>query len=87
MWSCGQRAGAAPGRRAPPAARTRSSRSSAVGPMPHSAPPRRQRHPLVAEGDLGQAPAPVHLADEVLGREAHVVEEHLVERVRARSSR
>jgi hypothetical protein len=54
MWSWAS-AGASAGRSTPPAARTgSSSRSSAVGPMPHSTPPGGQRHPLVAERHLGQ---------------------------------
>ena len=44
---------------------------------------RRQRDPLVAERDLRQRPAVVLVADEVLGRQAHVGEEHLVEGVGA----
>ena len=76
-------AGGAPGRSTPPRARTRSTRSPAVGPMAPQRPARRQRDPLVAERDLGQAPAVALVADQVVGRQPHVVEEHLVERVRA----
>ena len=64
-----------------------SSRSSAVGPLPHSTPPVRQRDPLVAQRHLGQPPPVVELADEVGGGDPHVGEEHLVERARRRSSR
>ena len=78
-----RRAGAAPGSVIGPAALAASIRSSAVGPLPHSTPPRRQRDALVAERHLGQAPAVVEVADEVGGRDAHVGEEHLVERVPA----
>ena len=41
----------------------------------------RQRHPLVGKRHLGECPAPVLLADEVLGGDTHLVEEDLVERV------
>ena len=40
--------------------------------------------PLVAEQRIGDAPAVVDLADQVLGRHHHVVEEHLAELVVAR---
>ena len=66
-----------------PAARTRSNRSLAGRAEPPQRAAARQRHPLVAERDLGQRPALVHLADQVGGRQAHVGEEHLVERVGA----
>src|SRR5438094_8251558 len=45
---------------------------------------RRQRHPLVRQGDLGQLPAAVLLTDQVRRWDAHVVEEPLVEQVGAR---
>ena len=43
-----------------------------------------ERHPLVAERDLGQVPPAVLGPDEVVGRDADVGEEDLVERVLAR---
>ncbi len=54
-------------------------RRSGRCPTAHRRP--RQRHPLVAERHLGQAPAVVLLAHQVLGGQAHVGEEHLVEGV------
>ena len=79
----GRAAGAAAGRRCRPAVADEVEqvvRRRAHAPQRAAA---RQRHPLVAERDLGQRPAVVLVADEVLGRHADVVEEHLVERVRA----
>ena len=43
----------------------------------------RQRDPLVGQRDLGQVPAPVLLPHQVLGRDADLVEEDLVEEVDA----
>ena len=62
---------------------TASSISSAVGPVAPQHAAGRQRHALVAERDLGQPPAVVEVADEVRGGDAHIGEEHLVERVPA----
>ena len=64
----------------PPSARTRSSRSLADRSAAPERAAARQRDPLVAERHLGQRPALVHLADEVRRGQAHVGEEHLVER-------
>ena len=69
-------------RPSPPDGCTSSTRSPAVGPMPHRAPGARQRDPLVAQGHLGQRPAPAPLAHQVLAGGARR-QEHLVERVRA----
>ena len=52
-------------------------RARAVAPLEPAA--GRQRDPLVRERRLGHAPAEVLLADQVLGGNAHVGEEHLVE--------
>ena len=76
-------AGAVDGSRVPPAPRTRSITSfggRAAAPQRALA---RQRHPLVAERDLGEPPPVVLVADDVGGGHAHVGEEHLVELVRA----
>ena len=76
-------AGAAAGRCVPPWSRTRSMhvvRGRSAAPQRAFA---RQRHALVAERHLREAPAVVLGADDVRGRNAHVGEEHLVELVRA----
>ena len=48
-------------------------------PPPPERPFARERDPLVAEGDLGESPAVVLLADDLPFRDADAVEEHLVE--------
>ena len=52
-------------------------RARAVAPLQAAA--GRERHPLVGQRRLRHAPAEVLLADQVLGRHAHVGEEHFVE--------
>ena len=53
------------------------------GPMPHSTPPDDSDTRSLPRVTLASAQPSFDLADEVLGRDAHVGEEHLVERVRA----
>ena len=61
--------------------RTMSTRSAAVGPIPHSAPaPDSETRSLPRVTLASDHPSPL-LADQVLGRKPHLVEEHLVERV------
>ena len=43
-----------------------------------------QRDPLVAQGDFGQSPPTVLRPDEVIGGDADIIEEHLVEGVLSR---
>ena len=51
---------------------------------PPQRPLARERHTLVAERDLGQLPSAVLGPDEMVGRDPHVGQEHLVEGVLAR---
>ena len=78
MWSWARR-WRSPGSEQPPPSRTMSSRSPAEGPIPHRAPPPDSETRSFPSVTLASAQPPVHLADEVLRRDPHVREEHLVE--------
>ena len=64
-----------------PSARNVSKTCNAVRPMPHSTPPVDNETRSLSTGHLGQPPAVVQIADEVLGRNPNVGEEDLVEGV------